>query len=459
MIEGVSNAVLKSSSPFVKRKSEYFIQSETSKDIFETQEKKRSEKGKKVGIIIAAVSLAAAAGVFAFTKGVPKGTYKQLQKWVEKLEKSINFKELKGEDSSVLKFYNYILEKMKAFAEKSQSINNVTSIKDLMFKNIMGVTKPTRKIHNGITVLFEKFARNTVNRAYSKADKRFNKLFKSLAKPPANPNKMIEINGVSSSSGEWYKLMQKKLALAESRLTGGFGENARLSRYKMMKDADIHLEQKVADKCLNGVKNPKNIKENIRLLKESPVSREFVAEDILANDKAAIIDSVMEHRNSLDFKEILDICKAIYPAKEFGKINSKVTKSLKTLDNAINTETNLFFDKLRDLSIGSAPTDVLTVLASVGGVGVGLTKADNKDERISAMLKYGIPVVGSVGVSLLMTVGLISGFKALAGGLVSGFVINRVGEITDKYRLRKQKEIKDLKNTESIKAEINAKKA
>ena len=111
--------------------------------------------------------------------------------------------------------------------------------------------------------------------------------------------------------------------------------------------------------------------------------------------------------------------------------------SVSSLDKAINTESNLFFDKLRDMSLGSAPTDILSVLGSVGGVGLGLSMADNKEQRTSALLKFGIPVIGSIGTTVALTVGLVSGIKAMMIGLASGAVINRVGTAVDNKRKEK----------------------
>ena len=109
---------------------------------------------------------------------------------------------------------------------------------------------------------------------------------------------------------------------------------------------------------------------------------------------------------------------------------------------------------MRDLALGSAPTDVLSLLGSVAGVGVGLSMADTKEERKSAMLNYGIPIIGSLATSVVLTFGLVSGIKSMLIGLGSGAVMNRIGAALDKRRKAYNKEIEDNKHAENVKAEI-----
>ncbi len=156
-----------------------------------------------------------------------------------------------------------------------------------------------------------------------------------------------------------------------------------------------------------------------------------------------------------ELQELLTIYKALLPRDEYLKLRGVAIKAVKSLDGAINTESNLFFDKLRDLSLGSAPTDVLSIVGSVGGVAAGLTMADDRDERISALLKYGIPIIGSLGTTLVLNIGLVSGIKAMLMGTGSGAIINRIGTAIDNKRKEYNKDAEDKKHAEVVKAEIN----
>ncbi len=132
-------------------------------------------------------------------------------------------------------------------------------------------------------------------------------------------------------------------------------------------------------------------------------------------------------------EEMLAIYKRLLP-EDYAKIEKQTSHAVKSIDKSINIEAEQFYDKVRDLQIGSAPTDALSILGSAAMIGVGLAKAKDNDERISVTLKAGIPVIGAVATSLYCTARLVSGGKAMGVGLVSGWILNRIGEIADKFR-------------------------
>ena len=110
------------------------------------------------------------------------------------------------------------------------------------------------------------------------------------------------------------------------------------------------------------------------------------------------------------------------------------------------------------MRLGSAPTDVLSIVGTVGAVGYYLNKADGKDEKISASLKYGIPAIGAIATSLYSTARLISGGKSMAFGIVSGMIISKIGEAVDNLRKKyaldvsfHAKEMKDMFKPQSDK--------
>ena len=91
-------------------------------------------------------------------------------------------------------------------------------------------------------------------------------------------------------------------------------------------------------------------------------------------------------------------------------------------------------------------------MSTIGAVGYYVSKSDNRDERISASLKYGIPAVGAIATSLFCTAKLISGGKAMFLGLVSGWAINKIGVFVDdlrkKYALDVSFHARDLLKTQ-----------
>ena len=563
MIDSVQNIKAQGQNPFAdyKTKGNYYLTLETAQDIFETQEKNKEKKHKRVGLIIASSAIAAALGIFALTKGLPKNTYRWLQNLSQRLEENVNRRKLNGESGPVTSFYNYSLKKVLSFADKAKSINNFSSFKDLFLARVMAKNKYSQSLWQKITDLFENLARNSVNKAYRSSDKQFGKLFENYAQINQKilkeyPDKPVTINNVTKTVSQWIEEIAARKAKITEGYKTGFGKTARNNRYEAMKEAVTGLQDKVWNTAFGkaqDIKNPKlyttfiaedflaadklKIAKNVNLLRHSithdildsyraskqaldnisafidprdkasnellkqlrahlvtykklsgpsekvlreKVNSEIVetlkslsarlqaSSDLFKYDKATVkqaAEYISEFENILgksskgEFQEILTVYKALLPKEEYVKLRSNTNSAIKTFDKAINKENDLFFDKLRDLSLGSGPTDVLSVIGAVGGVGLGLTKADDKDERISATLKYGIPVVGAVATSLAMTVCLVAGFKSMAIGTISGMLMSDIGTRLDKLRVKNNKQKEDIKNAEAVKAEINAKSA
>ena len=126
---------------------------------------------------------------------------------------------------------------------------------------------------------------------------------------------------------------------------------------------------------------------------------------------------------------------APFELSKFGALLS-LKNAVKSFDKSVNLEIGEFFDKVRDLEIGSAPTDILTVLISLGLIIRGLNYAPTDDEKTSVMLKSGIPIVGALITSIVSATKLVSGGKSLALGFISGILLNQAGILTDKLRLK-----------------------
>ena len=167
--------------------------------------------------------------------------------------------------------------------------------------------------------------------------------------------------------------------------------------------------------------------------------------NILVDDKKGLIQDIL-----YTYKDIL-------PEKEYRQLKKDTYKAVNSLHKSIDTETDKLFDKIRDLKIGSAPTDVIGVLSSVGIVGYELSKAKDKDERISVTVKYGVPAVGAVLISLYCTLGLISAGPSLLIGLISGLAMNKIGEVLDKKRKEYKEKPPALLNSIKIKPKLKEK--
>lgn len=423
-----------------KSKGAYYLTPKTANDIYETGERKKEEKSNKTGWVIASTALFTAVGIFALMKGLPKNTYKKLGEWAKKLEVKVNRRKASGETGPITSFYKYSLKKLNSFSEKAKGVNNIVSFKDLLFMRLMEKTKLTRKIHFKITSLFEKLGRKTVNRNYKSTRKSFEKLFDNYAAM----RKKIALTDSNNPVIKEALLREEKI---KAELLNGFGKNKILGRYKQMKKGVAGLDKKVWDASFGDAGN----------FKGKDVYQSFIAENALSADKLALKANVSKLRDTVAAKiaENTNIYKEILPKAEFDKINKMSKSALKKLDKSINTETNEFFDKLRDLKLGSAPTDVMSVVGSAGVIGYGLSMADDKDERMSILLKYGIPVIGAVTTSLALTASLIAGAKAMIYGSLSGLVMGDIGSRADKARKKYNKQKEDYQHAREIKSEIN----
>lgn len=153
-----------------------------------------------------------------------------------------------------------------------------------------------------------------------------------------------------------------------------------------------------------------------------------------------IMREILASKQKGAFDEMLEIYEKLLPENEFKRVQRHVQETVKSLDNSINKESVEYFDKLRDLKLGSAPTDILTILLGFGSLGVGLASTSDRDTQASVALKYGIPAIGGMLTSMVVTSMLVAGLKSHFVGLVSSLILNKAGTITDEYRKKYNKE-------------------
>ena len=156
------------------------------------------------------------------------------------------------------------------------------------------------------------------------------------------------------------------------------------------------------------------------------------------------------------YNELVELISSHLGAEDKKVFGKALKKSNKILKNSNIKECSEYFDKIRDLKLGSAPTDIVTATTLLGISGIAIASAEDKKKRMSRLVTGIIPTVSGVGVSLGMAAGLVSGAKSLIYGLLATLVINRIGIVIDKYALgnkeyyddNKVKNKKTVKNTE-----------
>ena len=538
MLNSVNNANgnINTFKKFAQNKNENFFMQTNTATTTPTNDtsQKHSHKKRNIALSVGGSALLVGAGILVLSRGLPKNTTKYLEKVKEYLERKLAKSDLKGSDRWN-EFYIYSLRKVNSFMEKAQSINNFTSLKDVLFKKLMGKTKFTQNIHNRISQFFEGISRKTVVSSYKSTGKKFNKMFGSLDNLDKrilsqNPDELITINGKTLTKRQWVEIAQnhrksikgavetfissaqqsdryKYIKSVTSKLYGQFWDEsfkdfwsknnkfrrkemwqtfipeekiaagktslaeqvstirnkityANADKLNLMETELKKLEELIIPSDKEGLdlikklkwflKNPDGIGENSQIFKkelskvlERPL-QEGLDKSIISNQtnlRRSYVKSIldlMDNKNSGELQEMLAIYEKIAPY-ELSLVRPQVTKAVKAFDKSLNLETVEFFDKARDLALGSAPTDVLSIIASGGMIGYGLAKAKDNDERWSVTLTSGVPIIGAIGTSLICTAKLISGSKSMVIGGISGLILGQVGKFADLIRKKQSK--------------------
>jgi len=155
---------------------------------------------------------------------------------------------------------------------------------------------------------------------------------------------------------------------------------------------------------------------------------------------------------------------AVSSCKELKTINPDLYQRLlvtrnkfqRSLNNAVLFETEKSYRKLLDFSLHSVPTDLLTISIGCGTLGaIAVNDKKSRQEKISLNLKNGIPILGGLLVSFLSNMRLIaSGPGAIALGVVSGLILNRLGNVANKkymkYLKAQHKEVSQNNNPKDL---------
>ena len=125
------------------------------------------EHKNKSGSSVAIAALATVCAVFMLSRGFQKNAHIFLDKIKSFLEEKIAYTSV-NESKKQKKFYEFFMHRVNFFMKKSESINNITSLKDILFMKLMYKTEPTKKIHESISKYFEKISQKTVYDSYEK---------------------------------------------------------------------------------------------------------------------------------------------------------------------------------------------------------------------------------------------------------------------------------------------------
>lgn len=350
------------------------------------------------------------------------------------------------------KFYKGYKTSMEGIAKGFNAVCNFNSGKDVAFqymccdskKNIHMKNKTAesvvkwfdnkfvkvfKKPHQWLTKSFDKISKLTVQGKYKTVNKKMTKLDDAINQAKAN------------LSPTQRALVDAKLAEI-AKFKGHFSEAEVAQRLTKQENMMQNLERDFMRKW-NFYRNGFGSKFKPKT-EHAKQGLNFWAEDALKTQKNTVIkdgNDVVNKFISTDkdakglYSEIFEILEKELGQDNCALVNRRFKQFKSKLENANISECHEYFDKKRDLMLGSAPTDILSALTGLGLCGLAVGTANNKDERISRLVTTGIPVVVGLGTSLVCTAMLYTAATGLMIGGGTGLAANFVGNKIDKHIL------------------------
>ena len=352
-------------------------------------------------------------------------------KFSSSLVKKLKVKSTKAGNKA--KVDNSFMSKWNRFKEKTltgltntiQVLNNGNSVKDELFQKLCNKTFVTKSIHQSITKGFDKISKQTVFWKYKDVSKQMNTL----------DDIMMHYKGRLSKKD--IKKFEQKLNEID-KLQEHFTAEKATERLKKQEESMKNVESEVWAKIVQGKdtvvsfvkgeKNPNKLK-----FKDA---YNFWAEDALMSQRnkleqegTAVIDALVGDGKTKKgaYQEIIELLSPKLNEEEKKAFEESVKQAEKLLRKANKTECVEYFDKKRDLMLGSAPTDILTALASLIASGIAIGVADTKEDRLSRTISGALPVFAGLGVSTALTALLFSGGKGMILGTGSGMILSAIG--------------------------------
>ncbi len=418
-----------------------FVKKDTEKD-----EKKKTHK---TAITVGSSVLVLSALVAIFN---PKFSGKLLDKLKAMSHKAET--KAKTNNSAKSKLYQAgqkVLNKSVKFLEFT---NNLNSAKDEGFKWLCTDSvfrKVMKKPHEAITNWFDSISKHTVHLKYKRVS--------------SNMNNLENLIRQYKSKLPEGKARELELQLGEINKTREYFSSPKINeRLKTQEEVMANLEDSFVKKWKAYVKGYRD--KSTKTTEHFKNNMSFWAEDImmpernrLQSDGQKVVESLMGDGKTMrgKYNEIYDTLLPYLDKEEKTVLESSIKQAGKKLKKANFSECVEYFDKKRDLILGSAPTDIVTAAAGIilGGVAVGT--ANSKDERVSRLLTVGMPAVAGIGTSMALTAMLFSGVKGMVYGSLAGVGFSLLGSKTDKIFNPKPASEQLLAQSEAAKKEaVNA---
>ena len=322
-----------------------------------------------------------------------------------------------------------------------QIVNNGNSAKDEGFKILCSKLSILKKPHEAITRGFDKISKHTVF-------KKWNGVRSNIE----NTDKIIQqyIERLPVSERESFSKKMEEI----QKIQKYFSESKVSERIKAQEDSMSNLEKETLNKMQKfwsefWGKSNKKIGERL-----NPITTFWAEDAVMAQRTKAekqgekIVQTLFGDGKTEKgmYNELLEYLAPHLKTEEKAALEETINNSAKKIKSANKSECTEYFDKKRDLILGSAPTDVLTALISLGACGYALGTADNKEERISRTVTGVIPAIGGVATSLGLAALLVSGGLSIAAGVASSVVMGLAGSIINRNFIIKPAAKKEVIN-------------
>ena len=351
--------------------------------------------------------------------------------YLEKIAREKNDPELAKKAQQIMSEFmeNFSAQKHTARTEKAwESMAGLhDEVYNALFKKEGGFFKNLKQLRSYVTTDLIAKERNSVFKKVNVSKSHITNSLSDVntAIKQALADLKISINPENKKALEIVKDITKIIESNKS-LSGKGEESARRILFeKIRANLDELLEITKKD-----LKNPadfgaaKNRIEKFREVLSENYYKKGLAQEVITDVKNLFAKE--GGRDSLAYKQAV---------KYMEKMNSR-------LNTAINHE-NTAYEKLAELRVGSAPTDLLGILGPTALGTLLVVNSKDTDERISKTLTQGIPILGGVATTYYGTIRGFTGAKNLILGLTTGYLLNVIGSKTDelvkKYRTEQTK--------------------
>ncbi len=259
---------------------------------------------------------------------------------------------------------------------------------------------------------------------YAKSSSRINIFNDLIGKNKLKPQEYEEFcsdmanaikNKVSPEGGKVYQVLFEGFKKTDKnqnfiqRMKNGFKTFWKNGTKEVIADTNLNNVYKKYTQGLEQDFIPNEIFDSIQNMKKA-----------LPEARATMHASIVNQIKKLLENQDLDELKKAYNIDDTDKLAQAIAKDYEQLDFLYSKGARNIAEKQRDLKLGNASVDVLGMTSTIGMLGVGVAKAEDKKEKESIMLDLGIPLTSSMIFSFVGGLKNISGVASMLTGLAVG---------------------------------------